>query len=83
MCCRAFCNSVAKEGPLASYMDLVMWIPGRVALAVIRDPELSQHLMDIVLKAGLMPASLKPPQAARIWQSLYLECKPQVQACYS
>ena len=43
---------LAKDGPLASCTELAIWIPGRVAAAVVRDPELSQHLLDSVLKPG-------------------------------
>ncbi len=72
---------MAKDEPPASSMKLAIWIPGRVAAAVVRDPELNQHLMDTVLKTGLLPSSIAPPDAAKIWRNVYLHCNQQVFTC--
>ena len=73
---------LAKDGLLASCTELAIWIPGRVAAAVVRDPELSQHLLDSVLKNGLMPSSIGPSDAAKMWGSVYLQCSQQVMIVY-
>ena len=59
-------------------MQQVVWIPGRVASAVVRDPELSQHLLDHVLKPGLLPADIPLAEAAKLWGTLYHSSSPQV-----
>lgn len=75
---RAACSQTAGEGAVALHLQSLLWVPARLASAVVRDPELSQHLMDVVLKPGLLPASIQPAEAAQLWGSLYLHCKPQV-----
>lgn len=76
--CRAHYRDVDKNCSSASEEDLVVWIPGRILLAALKDHELGQYAIDSVFKSGLLPPSTSPAVAAKAWASLYLHCNLQV-----
>ena len=55
----------------APRLDIVLGIPLVLCNMAVRDPELGAHILDGVLRGGLLPAHLPPAAAARYWALMW------------